>query len=57
MGVPPGKDMGTVEVLWDGNGVNPPPPPNRHTPVKTQPPVVLRTRAVNTHSNIWDVKI
>ena len=36
-----GKDMGPVEVLWDGDGVNPPPPPpppvwtDRLTPVKT----------------------
>ena len=24
-GVPPGKVMGPVEVLWDGDGVSPPP--------------------------------
>ena len=25
-GTPPRKDMGPVEVLWDGDGVNPSPP-------------------------------
>ena len=34
-GVPPGKHMGPVEVLWEGNGV--PPAVDRDTPVKTVP--------------------
>ena len=34
--VPPGKDMGPVEVLWDGQGV-PHPRVDRHIPVKTVP--------------------
>ena len=34
----PWKGHGTSEVLWDGDGVNPPPPGvDRHTPVKTVP--------------------
>ena len=38
LGYPPRKDMGPVEVLWDGDGVTPPPPGvNRQTPVKTVP--------------------
>ena len=35
MGYPPRKDMGPVEVLWDGDA--PPPGVNRQTPVKTVP--------------------
>ena len=33
----PRKDMGLVEVLWDGNGVTPLYPVDRQTPVKTVP--------------------
>ena len=44
---PPRKDMGPVKVLWDGDGDGvTPPPPNRETPVKTQPSIVLRTLSV-----------
>ena len=45
-GIPSGTDMGPVEVLWYGDGVPLPPGVNR---LKTQPPVVLRTRAVIIH--------
>ena len=43
---PPGKDMGPVEVLWDGDGVISL-DVGRHTPVKTLPShIPLEMRAV-----------
>ena len=42
--------MEPVEVLRGGDKVKPPTAKlNRYTPVKTQPPVVLRTRAVKMY--------
>ena len=49
-GTSPGKDMGPVEVLWDGDGVNPPPPSRVLYPsvnrLKILPSAVLHMRAV-----------
>ena len=48
--VPPGKDMGPVKVLWNGDGV--PPGVDRHTPVKTLPSrIPLEMRAVKSQTN------